>query len=91
MSDRQRCRTTIRRWKPGATSGLAVADLPPEVAAAMGGLKQRRVVGTINGAAFTSSVMPAGGGLLALSVSKAMMSASGASVGDEVELEIQRA
>ena len=47
--------------------------------------------GAINGAAFTSSVMPAGGGLLALSVSKAMMSASGASVGDEVELEIQRA
>jgi antitoxin component of MazEF toxin-antitoxin module len=32
--------------------------------------------------------MPAGGGRLALSVSKAMMSAAGASIGDDVEVEI---
>jgi hypothetical protein len=91
MSDLQRCRVTIRRWKPDATSGLAVADLPPEVATALGGLKQQRVTGTINGAAFASNVMPAGGGGLALSVSKAMMDAAGATVGDEVEVEVGRA
>ena len=91
MSDLQRCRATIRRWKPEATGGLAVADLPPEVAVALGGLKQQRVVGAINGAAFASNVMPAGGGVLALSVNKAMMAAAAASVGEEVELEIGRA
>jgi len=90
MSDVRSCRATIRRWKPEATGGLAVADLPSEVATALGGLKQRRVVGTINGASFASNVMPAGGGVLALSVSKAMMTAAGASVGDEVELTIEQ-
>jgi hypothetical protein len=91
MSDAMRCKATIRRWKPGATSGLAVADLPAEVTAALGGLKQMRVRGSLNGAAFASNVMPAGGGVLCLSVSKAMMSAAGAAVGDEMEIEIERA
>ena len=88
MSDVQRCRATIRRWKPEATSGLAVADLPPDVATALGGLKQQRVSGAINGAAFASNVMPAGRGRLCLSVSKAMMEAAGVTVGDEVEVEV---
>lgn len=88
MPDPQRCRATIRYWKPETPGGLAVADLPAEVATALGGLKQRRVAGTIDGAPFTSNVMPAGGGILALSVSKAMMQAAGVAVGDEVELEV---
>ena len=88
MSDLHRCRVAIRRWKPGATSGLAVADLPPDVATALGGLKQQRVTGTMQGAAFTSSVMPAGYGVLCLSVSKAMMDAAGVTVGDEVDVEV---
>ena len=90
MSDLQHCRAVIRRWKPGATSGLCVADLPADVATALGGLKQRRVRGTINGAAFTSNVMPAGRGVLCLSVSQGMLAAAGASVDDEVELELER-
>ena len=32
--------------------------------------------------------MPAGGGRLALSVSKAMISAAGVTIGDEVDIEI---
>jgi hypothetical protein len=88
MTDRQRCRATIRTWKPDKPGGLAVADLPAEVASALGGLKQRRVTGSLAGAPFTSSVMPAGGGVLALSVSKAMMAAAGVEIGDEVEIEI---
>ncbi len=87
----ERCRSAIRRWKPGATGGLAVADLPADVATALGGLKQRRVTGRINGAPFTSNVMPSGGGVLALSVSKAMMKAGGADVGDEVDVEVELA
>ena len=84
----ERCRIRVRRWKPGATGGLAVADLPAESAAALGGLRQRRVMGTINGAPFTSSVMPAGGGILCLSVSGAMLKAAAAAVGDDVDVEV---
>jgi Domain of unknown function (DUF1905) len=49
------------------------------------------VSGTINGAPFASNVMPAGGGRLCLTVSRAMMQAAGVTVGDEVEVEIGRA
>ena len=83
-----RFRAPIRYWNPEKASGLAVADIPAEEIGALGGLKQQRVRGAIGGAEFTSNVMPAGGGRLALSVSKAMMSAAGAAVGDEVDVEI---
>jgi hypothetical protein len=79
---------TIRHWNPEKASGLAVADIPTEHVAAIGGLKQQRVRGTIGGVDFASNVMPAGGGRLALSVSKAMMASASASVGDEVDVEI---
>jgi hypothetical protein len=85
-----RFRSAIRYWKAEQPGGLAVADIPAEHVAALGGLKQQRVHGTINGAGYTSNVMPAGGGRLALSVSKAMLNAGGASVGDEAEFELER-
>jgi hypothetical protein len=78
----------IRYWKPERASGLAVVDVPSEHVEALGGLKQQRVRGTIADADFASNVMPAGGGRLALSVSRAMMKAAGAAVGDVVELGI---
>jgi hypothetical protein len=37
---------------------------------------------------FTSNVISAGGGRLALSVNKAMMKSAGVAVGDETEFEI---
>ena len=78
----------IRYWNPDKASGLAVTDIPAENVAAMGGLKQQRVRGRIAGAEFTSNVMPAGGGMLALSVSKAMMKAANIAAGDNTEIEI---
>lgn len=78
----------IRYWKPERASGLAVVDVPAPHVQALGGLKQQRVRGTIAGADFFSNVMPAGGGRLALSVSKSMMKAAGVSVGDTAEFEI---
>jgi hypothetical protein len=57
----------IRYWNEEKASGLAVADIPAQHVAAFGGLKQQHVRGTIGGAEFASSVMPAGGGRLALS------------------------
>ena len=83
-----RFRTSIRYWNPEKQSGLAVADIPAEHIASIGGLKQQYVKGTIGGAEFTSNVMPTGGGRLALSVSKAMMSSAGAAIGDEVDVDI---
>jgi hypothetical protein len=78
----------IRYWNPEKPGGLAVADIPPAFNHGLGGLKQQRVRGTVGGAEFTSNVMPAGGGRLALSVTKAMMIAAGVSVGDEAAFEI---
>ena len=80
----------IRHWNPEKASGLAVVDIPGEHLPAIGGLKQQRVHGTIGGAGFTSNVMPAGGGRLALSVSRAMMGAAKVGIGDVAELEITR-
>ena len=78
----------IRYWNPEKASGLSVADVPPAFVDAFGGLKQQRVRGTLGDAAFTSNVMPAGGGRLAVSVSKAMMTAAGLAVGDDGDFEI---
>lgn len=78
----------IRYWNPEKSSGLAVADIPSPHVPALGGLKQQRVRGTIGGAEFVSNVMPAGGGRLALSISKAMMTAAKAGIGGEAEFEI---
>lgn len=78
----------VRYWSPEKQAGLAVADVPSEHVAAIGGLKQQRVRGAIGGAEFASNVMPAGGRRLALSVSKAMMQSAGIGVGDEAQFEI---
>jgi Domain of unknown function (DUF1905) len=86
--DTIRFSATIRFWNPEKASGLAVADVPPELVAAFGGLKQQHVEGTIDGEAFGSNVMPAGGGRLAISVSKAMQTAAGKSIGDVAAFEV---
>ena len=78
----------IRHWNPEKQSGLAVMDVPRDDIATLGGLKQQRVRGTIGGADFVSNVMPAGGGRLALSVSKAMMGAAGVGIGASADVAI---
>ena len=49
-----------------------------------------RVRGTINGAEFQSSAMPAGAGRLALSVTRAMMTSGGTEVGTAAEFAVER-
>jgi len=80
-------KATIQYWK--GKSGLAVADVPNKHIPALGGLKQRRVRGTINGVEYMSNVWPAGSGRLALSVSQKMMKSSGIVVGDTANFEIE--
>jgi hypothetical protein len=64
---------------------------PKTVTAGLGGLKQMRVRGTLNGVEFNSNTMPAGGGVLALSVSRKLLEAAGLKVGDETDVEVERA
>ena len=86
----QRFTSRIRYWNPDKAGALAVADIPQAHVAPIGGLKQVRVHGTIGSAEFTSNVMPAGGGRLALSVSKAMMTSAGVGIGDVADFAITR-
>ena len=86
--DTIRFSAAIRYWNEEKASGLAVADIPAELVPAFGGLKQQRVGGTIGGRAFTSNVMPAGGGRLAISVTKAMQKDAGTSIGDVADFEV---
>jgi hypothetical protein len=87
MRESQRFRTIIEQARgPGA----AVALVPTEVATALGGLKQMRVVGTLNGVAFRSSTFPWHARELYLGLHKATRQAAGVGVGDEVDIEIRR-
>jgi hypothetical protein len=90
MGDLVRFRSIVEPWTPGATGGLMIALVPEADARTLGGLRQVRVSGTINGAAFTSNVMPRGGGRLALSVSKAMLTAARARPGGEIDVEMSK-
>ena len=90
MSDRARFSGVVRYFRPERAAGLAVVDVPADVAAAIGGLKQMRVRGTLNGAEFSSNTMPAGGGVLALSVSRKLLDAARLEVGGKADIEIER-
>ncbi|HEV2217654.1 MAG TPA: DUF1905 domain-containing protein [Candidatus Dormibacteraeota bacterium] len=81
---------TVRYFRPEQRSGLAVMDVPTKAAQELGGLKQMRVRGTLNGTEFTSNTMPAGGGVLALSLSQALLKAAGLKVGQKADVELQR-
>ena len=69
---------------------MAVIDIPKEVATHLGGLTQLRVKGTINGVDFTSNTMPAGGGVLALSLSKKLRDGAGLKVGQKADVDVER-
>lgn len=90
MGERSKFRAVVRYWRPEQPGGLAVIDLPAEVAGALGGLRQMRVRGVANGAEFTSNTMPAGGGRLAMSMSRKLLASAGLAVGDEAEFEVER-
>jgi hypothetical protein len=85
-----RFRGEVRFFRPELKSGLAVVDIPKTAATELGGLKQMRVRGKLNGMDFTSNTMPAGGGVLALSLSRKLVTDAGVKVGDQIEVELQR-
>ena len=83
-------RGTVRYFRAEQASGLAVVDVPPDVTAQLGGLKQFRVRALVNGRPFVSNTMPAGGGRLALSLNRQILEASGLRVGDEADFAVER-
>ena len=90
MANERVFRATVRYFRPEKGSGLAVVDVPADVTARLGGLRQMRVRAVVNGREYTSNTMPAGGGRLALSLSKSILDGSGLTVGDEAEFAIDR-
>lgn len=84
-------RGRVRRWKEDKPGGLAVIDIPPELVAGLGGRRQMRMIGSLNGVAFTGSTMLVAGGGFCVGVSHAALRASGLSVGDDADVQLQRA
>ena len=70
--------------------GGAMVLVPPEIATALGGLKQMRAVGTVNGVPYQSSTMPYGGRGLFLGVHKATREAAGVLPGERVDVVVSR-
>ena len=70
--------------------GGAMVLVPPNIATALGGLKQMRAVGTINGVPYQSSTMPYGGRGLFLGVHKATREAAGVMPGELVDVVVSR-
>ena len=90
MAAPSRFRGIIRYFRPQLKSGLAVVDIPTAVATGLGGLKQMKVRGQLNGVDFNSNTMPAGGGVLALSLSQKLLGSAGVKIGDEIDVELHR-
>ena len=84
-------RATVRFWDEAAGKGLAVVDVPAELVERLGGRKQYRVTGTVEGTPFTGSGMLVAGGGYCVGLSQATLKATGARIGAEVEVAIARA
>jgi hypothetical protein len=91
MPERVQFRGRVRRWKEDAPGGLAVVDIPAELVPQLGGRRQMRVSGTLQGRPFTGSTMLVAGGGFCVGVSKAAMGAADVDVGDEVDVELGHA
>ena len=73
-----------------ARAGGHLVLLPEEIAKALGGNRQMRVVGTVNGVPYQSSTMPYGGRGLFMGVHKATCSAAGVDLGDVLDIVVAR-
>lgn len=90
MAAASRFRGKVRYFRPELKAGMAVVDIPEALTTALGGLKQMKVRGKLNGVDFNSNTMPAGGGVLALSLSRKVLDSASVKVGDEIAVELER-
>jgi hypothetical protein len=84
-------RGRVRRWNADKPGGLAVIDIPSDLVAELGGRRQMRMTGSLNGSAFTGSTMLVAGGGFCVGVSSAALKAAGLAVGDEADVQLRRA
>lgn len=84
-------RGRIRHWREDPPGGLAVIDIPAGDVAELGGRRQYRVEGTIDGTPFTGSTMLVAGGGFCVGVRRAALTAADVGVGDEVDVALERA
>jgi Domain of unknown function (DUF1905) len=68
---------------------VTVADIPAKFVEALGGRRQMRVSGTLNGKPFTGATMPVRGGGFCAGVTRAAMRAADVEVGDKVTLALK--
>lgn len=78
----------VRRWSGGKPGGLAVVDVPAGLVGELGGARQARVTGTLDGLPFAGSTILLAGGGLCVGVSRAALRAADVSVGDRIKIEI---
>ena len=84
MAEKHRFRSTIEQARgPGATVALVPADVVP----ALGGLKQKRAFGWVNGVEFMTATFPYRGTLY-IGVPKAARVAAGIVVSDKADFEV---
>jgi hypothetical protein len=81
----------IRHWREDPPGGVAVIDIPAGDVAALGGRRQYRVEGTVDGTPFTGSTMLVAGGGFCVGVSRTALTAAGVGVGDAVDVALARA
>lgn len=81
----------VRHWREDPPGGLAVIDIPDGDVATLGGRRQYRVDGTLNGSPFSGSTMLVAGGGFCVGVSKAALKAASVNVGDAVAVTIRPA
>jgi hypothetical protein len=91
MAEGIRFRGRLEFFDPEAGKGLTVIEIPSEHVAPLGGRKQFRVTGTLNGTPFTGSTMARKGGSFCVAVSKAAMVSAGLGTGDRAEVTLARA
>jgi hypothetical protein len=84
-------RGRVRHWRENPPGGLAVVDIPHDHVTPLGGRRQYRVTGTINGSPFSGSTMLVAGGGFCVGVSKSALKSAGVDVGDEVSMTLEPA
>lgn len=84
MAEKHRFRSTVEQAR-GA--GATVALVPAEVIPGLGGLKQKRAFGSVNGVDFMTATFPYKGTLY-IGVPKAARVAAGLVVGDQADFEV---
>jgi hypothetical protein len=80
----------VRRWREDKPGGLAVIDVPLGLVDELGGRRQMRMAGSLNGVPFSGSTMLVAGGGFCVGVSRAALMTAAVSVGDDVEVQLRR-